>query len=346
MTNAPIVVACDESGNDGENLLDGSTPVFAHASITIPASDAMEIMSEVRARTRSQSAELKSKTILQSKHEAVARWLLQHPLLASGASVHLTHKRYFLVAKLLDSTVEEMLHEDGYDMYANGSALSLANILHFLAPPVYAGKWDELLLALQNFLRARTAGEATSRLETLNAAFVGALLIETPLRDFIESAYAGITHLRSLSALQLGRGIDHRLRTLDPLVPAVGATVRLWANATGRPVELLHDAAKELSAERISAIRDSLANPGLVSPREIGNGVELRSVVLVDSQHDQRVQVADLVAGIARVVAQRVAAGETHPLFDEVQPLISLESIWPNKTLMNPEEARKVATRS
>ncbi|WP_413600317.1 DUF3800 domain-containing protein [Curtobacterium sp. Curtsp57] len=346
MTNAPIVVACDESGNDGENLLDGSSPIFAHASLTLSDSDAADIMIEVRARTRSQSAELKSKTIVQPKHEATARWLLQHPLLESGASVHLTHKRYFLVAKLFDSTVEEMAHAEGYDMYADGSALSAANILHFLAPSAYAEKWDEILLAFQNFLRAKTAGEATFTLERLDAAFVKALFIETPMRDFIELAYAGISHLGSLSALQLGHGIDHRLRTLDPLIPAVGATVRLWAKASGKPVEILHDAAKELSPERIAAIRDDLAKPERVSPREAGTGVELTSVVLVDSQHDERVQVADLVAGIARVVAQRVAAGEDHPLFDEIKPLISQDSIWPNEALMNPEEARRVATRS
>lgn len=345
-TPAPLVVACDESGNDGENLLGGSSPVFAHASVTMSQKAAAEIMAEVRARTRSQSAELKSKTILQPKHEATARWLLQHPLLANASAVHLTHKRYFVVAKLFDSTVEEIARDAGYDMYADGSALSAANILYFLAPSAYAEKWDELLLAFQHFLRAKTAGDATSALATLDAAFVDVSSVETPLRDFVGMAFTGISHLQTLSALQLGMGIDHRLRTLDPLIPAVGATVAFWARVSGRPVELIHDAAPEMSPERIAAIRYNLARPEIVSPQQAGKGVELTNVVLVDSKHDERVQLADLVAGLARVVGEQLAGREEHPLFAEIEPLISQDSIWPSEALMNPEEARAVATRA
>jgi len=345
-TPAPLVVACDESGNDGENLLDGNSPVFAHASVTLSEKNAAEIMAEVRARTRSRSAELKSKTIVQPKYETTARWLLQHPLLTNAASVHLTHKRYFVVAKLFDSTVEEIARDEGYDMYADGSALSAANILHFFAPSAYVEKWDGLLLAFQRFLRAKTAEDAASALATLDVIFVDALFVETPLRDFINMAYTGISHLRSLSALQLGQGIDHRLRTLDPLVPAIGATVLFWANASGKPVELVHDAASELSPERIAAIRYNLARPEIVSPQQAGRGVELTKVVQVDSQDDERVQVADLVAGLGRVVGEQLAVGKEHPLFAEIEPLISQYSIWPVERLMNPEEARAVATRA
>jgi hypothetical protein len=345
MTNpAPLVVACDESGNDGENLLVGSSPVFSHASVTISETEAAEIMAEVRARTRSQSAELKSKTIVQPKHEGTARWLLLHPLLKDAASVHLTHKRYLVVSKLFDSTVEEMARVKGHDMYADGSALAAANILYHLAPSAYGEKWDELLLAFQHFLRAKTASDATTGLATLDATFVDALAVRTPLSDFVNLAYTGISHLQGLSALQLGQGIDHRLRALDPLISAVGATVLFWADASGRPVELVHDAASEMSAERIASVKDSLARPEIVSPQRVGRGVELTDIVLVDSQHDERVQVADLLAGLARVVGEQLAAGKEHPLLTEINPLISRYSIWPNRKLMNPEEARAVAT--
>jgi hypothetical protein len=345
-TPAPLVVACDESGNDGENLLSGSSPVFAHASVTLTEKAAAEILAEARVRTRSQSAELKSKTIVQPKHEATARWLLRHPLLANSSAVHLTHKRYFVVSKLFDSTIEELASDEGYDMYADGSALAAANILYFLAPPLYAEKWDELLLAFQHFLRAKTAGDATSALAELDAAFADVLSVETPLSDFVGMASTGVSHLRTLSALQLGMGIDHRLRTLDPLIPAVGATVAFWAHESGRPVELIHDAAKEMSTERIAAIKYYLARPEVVSPQQAGKGVELTNVTLVDSKHDERVQVADLVAGLARVVGEQLVEGKEHLLFAEIEPLISKNSIWPSKALMNPEETRAVATRA
>ena len=100
----PLVIACDESGNDGENLLAGSSPVFAHASVTMSPAEATAIMDEVRTRTGSVSVELKSKTLLQHKHEATARWLLEHPTVLENASIHLTHKRYILLTKILHKT--------------------------------------------------------------------------------------------------------------------------------------------------------------------------------------------------------------------------------------------------
>ncbi len=345
-TTTPLVVACDESGNDGENVVVGSSSVFTHASVLLAKKEAAGIMAEVRERTQSESAELKSKTITQAKHEGTARWLLQHPLLTKASSVHLTHKRYFVIAKLFDSTVEESAYDAGCDMYADGSALCAANILYFLAPSTYGRKWDELLLAFQRFLRAKDAGEASSAFMTLESAFVACLSIKTPIHQFISMAHSGISHLGSLSSLQLGQCIDHRLRTLDPLIPAIGATVRLWAETSGRPVELVHDAASELSPERIAAIKYDLARPEIVSSQEAGNGVVLTDVLLVDSKDDDRVQVADLVAGLARVVAQQLTAGKEHPLAGEIEPLISPYSIWPNRSLMNPEAARAAAARA
>ena len=46
-TTQPLVVACDESGNDGGNLLAGSSPVFVHASVSVSKAKAAEIMAEV-----------------------------------------------------------------------------------------------------------------------------------------------------------------------------------------------------------------------------------------------------------------------------------------------------------
>ena len=339
----PLVIACDESGNDGENLLAGSSPVFAHASVTMSEAEARAIMDEVRARTGSLSVELKSKTLLQHKHETTARWLMDHPVVVSHASIHLTHKRYFLVAKLFDMTVEELANDDGYDMYADGSALAGANILFFTAPALHGGRWDQLLVALQGFLRAKTPQDASAGLALLDAAFVKLLSAAAQPDIFLTIAHAGVEHLKSYSQLQLGEGIDHRLRALDPLVSAVGSAVIYWAQKSRRPIEVVHDAAKEMTPERAEAMKVALASPEVVAPHRAGQGVELVGLSLVDSKLDSRVQVADLLAGLGHAVAQPNARG-AHPLTNEVQALVSDMSIWPNPDLMDPVKARAVAS--
>jgi hypothetical protein len=232
-------------------------------------------------------------------------------------------------------------------MYADGSALCGANILFFTAPVFYGERWDALLIAFQDFLRAKSAPEALASLATLDARVVDALSLNSaPPEMFLNLVHSGIKHLRLLSRLQLGQGIDHRLRTLDPLIPAVGATVAHWAEQSGRSVEILHDAAKELTPERVAEMRKHLAAPEVVAPHRAGKGVKLAAVTLVDSKLEERVQLADLLAGLGRSVFEAEGAGRQHPLTPLVESHMSRLSMLPNIELMNPEVARAVARRA
>ena len=227
-------------------------------------------------------------------------------------------------------------------MYADGSALAGANILFFTAPTLHGAHWDQLLVALQGFLRAKTSQDAAAGLAVLDAAFVKLLSASAQPDMFLTIAHAGVEHLKSYSQLQLGEGIDHRLRTLDPLVSAVGSAVIYWAETSGRPIEVMHDAAKEMTPERAEAMKVALASPEIVAPHRAGQGVELAGLSLVDSKLDSRVQVADLLAGLGRAVVEP-SAGGTHPLTSEVHALVSRLSIWPDPDLMDPLKARAVA---
>ncbi|MBX3103543.1 MAG: DUF3800 domain-containing protein [Cryobacterium sp.] len=340
---APLEIACDESGNDGENLLSGGSAVFAHASASLTAEDAVVLMEEVRARTRSETTELKSKTILQPRHLGTAKWLVSHPSIVKNASVHLTHKKYFVVSKLFDSTAEELANELGYDIYETGVALAGANLLFFLAPMCYGTAWDKLLINFQYFMRAKDSAQAQELLANVMKSMVQLLSDnDAVVRDVLGTVFAGFKHLRSLSILQLGNGREERLRTMDPLFSAVGAAVHNWASVSGKPVLLVHDAAKELTPARIEWMKRSLAHPENVAPSRQGMASELTDIRLVDSKDDPRVQVADLLAGIGRVVGESAVEERQHPLSASLLPMISGASLWPARENMNVETARQV----
>ncbi|MFB8145358.1 hypothetical protein ACFC1W_01290 [Microbacterium sp. NPDC056003] len=337
----PLVVACDESGNDGENLLSGGSAVFAHASVILSPDEAAALMDETRARTRSQTTELKSKTILQPQHQVTAEWLLSHPSVEGNASVHLTHKKYFVVSKLYDSTAEEAAHALGYDIYETGVALAGANLLFFLGPRSYGAAWDTLLMTFQHFMRAKDANEAQELLARLIQEMVRLLSDEDAVvRDVLGTVFAGFSHLGSLSRLQLGDGLEERLRTMDPLISAVGAAVHFWSSVSGKPVELVHDAAKELTPVKIEWAKQSLARPEDIAPSRQGLASELTGVRLVDSITDPRVQVADLLAGIGRTVGESIANEQEHPLGPSLRRMLSGASLWPIPENMNVENAR------
>jgi hypothetical protein len=64
------------------------------------------------------------------------------------------HKRFMIVAKLVDYLAVELAHDDGYDMYADGSAVTLANLM-FLVGPVLGdpAAFDAMLSTFVDALR-------------------------------------------------------------------------------------------------------------------------------------------------------------------------------------------------
>jgi len=343
----PLVVACDESGNDGENNLKGNASVYVHASVVISTEIAQELMDEVRAKTRSKAVELKSKTLLQHKNQAVAQWLLAHPELEDRCSLVFIHKQFFTVSKLFDSTVEEVAHSLGEDMYESGAALSGATILFFAGPDAFGPQWFALLDAFEAFLRSATADIARQRLDELVARFLDILTTsESPIRDFLGMAFTGIQHLEGLSRLQLGEGIADRLRTADPLLAALGATVNEWKIRSGRPITVVHDEAKALTPGRIDWLKDAVQHPERVAASMAGTGVDVADFVLVDSRTDPRIQVADLLAGLGRAVAQDILVGKSHPLLPGVESMQSRFSIWPVRDHLDPQNARETVSNT
>jgi hypothetical protein len=83
---------------------------------------------------------------------------------------------------------------------------------------------------------------------------------------------------------------------LEPMLPALAETVLFWSGGR-RQVLVFHDEQSALTADRLTRLKQVLAGragalPGAVSP--------LAGLVMVDSRDDPRVQVADLLAGVAR----------------------------------------------
>ncbi|ONI89832.1 hypothetical protein ALI144C_03810 [Actinosynnema sp. ALI-1.44] len=140
-------VACDESGSEGSNLIDGITDVFAHASVLLPTEAAEACVLELRARIRSPALEYKANHLLREKHRAVLLWLLgpAGPMLGHAA-VHLTEKAFFVAGKIVELLTpgEEVLsiyHAD-------------RSVLRTYTDVLRAGHRDQLDLLIPAIVRA------------------------------------------------------------------------------------------------------------------------------------------------------------------------------------------------
>jgi hypothetical protein len=123
------VIACDESGYEGEHLVGGVTAVFAHAGTDLDVAAAEEVVAQLRVRIRSPAQEYKANHLLRTKHRGALEWTLERML--GHASVHLVDKA-FLLARVLDG----------------------------IAPP---------LVEVEHVLRARTLGEVAVTTAALRA---------------------------------------------------------------------------------------------------------------------------------------------------------------------------------
>ena len=73
---AALEIVCDESGYEGEKLIDTTTDVFAHAGVRLDPAAARDSLAELRRRVRSPATQYKANHLQREKHRAVLVWFL------------------------------------------------------------------------------------------------------------------------------------------------------------------------------------------------------------------------------------------------------------------------------
>lgn len=330
-----INVACDESGNEGENLTRAGSKVFSHASVSITSDVAYDLIEDIRQATGSKSDELKSSVLIRPSNRDVLEWLLDEPRLVEKTNVHLTEKRFFVSGKVIDLIVETLMHERNHDLYRAGRARDMAYVLYNDAPGQLGPDWDTALDEFNTMLRARVRKGSQATLDD----FYGTLDAVRPLAQGKLAVVLRLVHAGRGEAAALIRdmpvnSLDYL--SLDPLFAALGQTARTWHERSGLPVRIVHDETSLLTKQRIEALKKGLSEPIVTS---LGvDPVPLQAVTLVDSQKNPRVQVADLLAGVGRSVAEIALSGEDSLLCEKLRPHVDPFSIWGDgsswKTLM------------
>jgi hypothetical protein len=316
-----VEIACDESGYEGERLIGVSTDVFAHAGTRLDVAAAEACMRELRERIRSPAVEYGANHLLREKHRRVLVWLLgpSAPLLGN-ARVYLIDKAFYVVAGL----VRLLAEEDGARAEDMGRALYRAG----RRLPGRA-RWETFLAASNGLLRIRERDQPDAA--TLIDAFFQAL---DGLRP------AGLAGLEGeiLSRLQDAgpRAVALRkelqanptmIPPLDPLIPAIVRAVASWGEG-GQPVSVVHDRHNALSEERVGQLMELIGRPA-DRPQGAPPGGWLARLSLADSHLDARIQLADILAGVARKFASDELNERGDPeLTALVSAYVDPASIW------------------
>lgn len=297
-----VEIACDESGFSGTNLLDSATPVFTHASVDLGVDEAAELIRTLRSSFRLSLNELKSGQFLRGPHaDAASEWLLA--ALQGRAHVHLVDKEYFLITRIVDLFLAEPSYAAGTRLTESRRPAALAL---YRAGQGCGQGWSDFLATFVDLVRAKRRHQpARGSLEhffqardALTAAGLGAEA---------EGVLNGLSRTRVRAVLsRLARDDRSIPPPLEPMLPALAETVLFWSGGQ-RQVLVIHDEQSALTADRLRRLQHVLIEgadlsaagahapgtpPAVVSP--------LAGLVTVDSRDDPRVQVADLLAGVAR----------------------------------------------
>jgi hypothetical protein len=289
---AVVEIACDESGFSGTNLLDPASPVIAHAGVDLSVDEAVAVIAAVRSRFSFAPNEFKSGQFLRNPAAADAvDWFLGR--LRGRAFVQLVDKEYFLVTRIVDLFLAE-------PSYAAGTRLSReqrpAALALYRAGRSAGRDWSAFLAAFVDLVRTkRRRAPDPVALER----FVRA-------RDALAADGLGRPARRVLEELGRTRVSDVVTRLmeddrsipppLEPLLPALAETVLFWSRGH-RQVLVIHDEQSALTADRLRRLQKVLRDDATASRAEVS---PLAGLVAVDSREDPRVQVADLLAGLAR----------------------------------------------
>ena len=284
---ALVEIACDESGFSGSNLLDAATPVITHASVDLSVGEATELTARLRSGFRCSLNELKSGAFLRGPDAGDARpWFLA--ALTGRAHVHLIDKEYFLVTRIVDYLLAEPSYAAGTRLTQDQRPTALAL---YRARESGGRDWGAFLAAFVELVR-------TKRRSRPDRAVVDRFfrardsLARGGLGAQAEAVLDELSRTRVREVLSRLRRDDPSIPPpLEPLLPALAETVLFWSGGQ-RQVLVIHDEQSALTAGRLTRLQQTLAEVEGVSP--------LAGLVTVDSRHDPRVQVADLLAGLAR----------------------------------------------
>ncbi len=265
-----VEIACDESGFSGSNLLDPASPVITHASVDLAIPEATEVVAILQSRLHHRS-EYKSNQLLRPQQRPALEWFLT--ALHGRAHVHVIDKTGYVAARVLELFTEEPTYGAGTSLGRDHSDAVSA------------------LRQRTGFLAAFVDLTRTKRVR---------LIGHDAIDRFFATMPADLPALREVTRVRVEEVMDRLIdddRTfpppLEPLVPALAETLLFWS-AGERSVAVIHDEQSALTRGRVARLGAFLAEAVSPSPPP------LRSFLQVDSRDDARVQVADLLAGIAR----------------------------------------------
>ncbi len=286
------IIAYDESGNTGADLLDLDQPVFILASAKLTMSQANELRSIIQ----SPAQELKFNRLKKyGKYHSQILSLLNHDYIsADSVNIGVFHKAYCICGFTADRLVEPVIYMSGMDFYQGGENIAYCNLLYYCIP-VFCGK--ELFERYQiDFITLFQKRDPDS-IEKFYATVVA--LMEASKSEQFKDALLPILFSREIIPQVLAEFGPY---DFDTTLSAFVNSVDYWGRRTVGNFDAYVDDSKALRhfQHYVEVIKQINVEEEIGSDRRtLQLPLKLKNIHFTDSKQNMVVQIADLIAGAA-----------------------------------------------
>lgn len=291
MSRALNVIYMDEAGNTGGALLDPEQPVFTLASNNFTEGEATSLLELVAGA----APEAKFSTLKKSwsGQQRILRLISDERLKAERVKVDIVHKRFMLVAKMVDFLAETKAHALGFDLYVRGQNIALSNAIFFIGPTA-CGK-SEFTALLTSFMKMVRLPES-ALIHTFQSN------LRDQIRNCPDQEFRNLLRMLELPDQEIHLNFaDSSYLDIDPAVATFVEHCFAWGTALPDGFEIIHDQSKPVSASRDRL--EALMAPNIPAAkvgydrRVLEFPLKGTSLAFADSKLTPQLQIADLIAG-------------------------------------------------
>lgn len=286
------LLAFDESGNTGQDLLNPNQPIFSLASVCLSEAETDEAINILTARA---GQEVKFSNLVRSTagRQRVLSFLQSPCAKFDKAKTYVIHKRYMVVGKIVDLLIEPLAHRDGLNLYEQGCNIAMTN-LYYTCLPTVCGE-DEFSYFLGRFvemIRKKDENSILAFYKSCEHMYYSAKIPEfkNDLAVILKSVEVIDEVLRASDATQL-----------DPSVTSFVQHCASWGACLGCNFDVIYDESKPIrQKEALLSLLMAKDEP------EVQVGYDYRKMFLPlkatgikfgDSKKVKQLQVADVIAG-------------------------------------------------
>ena len=209
-----MTIFSDESGYTGPNLTNKDQPYFVLATLSFEEHEAKAIRDYYFSGVQAQELKHASLARYSKQHSMVLEYLKHLQSCQDHFKMYAVDKEFAIVAKIVDYLVESAFHRMGHDIYSNGYAFALANMLYYALEvnknPTYR---DELLRRFEDMMRNGARIQYDAFFDYINRQ---SLLSSTRRSLKHCTCFAFVLWLQKMYS-----GSVHRLSTYPSLPPSV-----------------------------------------------------------------------------------------------------------------------------